>query len=82
MSEDAILSDVESQMCNTALLVCNNSPEQAWWHLRGLVRHGGTLEQARFAQELGLAVAEEFGAKTGAIKMVDDVDPNEWILPA
>lgn len=63
MSEDAILSNIETQMCNTALLICNNSAEQALWHLRGLVRHGGTLDQARFAQELlGLAVAKEFGA--------------------
>lgn len=81
MSEDTVLSNVETQMCNTALLVCNNSPEQALWHLRGLVRHGGTLEQARFAQNLGLAVAEQFGAKSGNIARVDDINPSEWALP-
>jgi hypothetical protein len=32
------------------------------------------MEQARFAQDLGLAVAKEFGCKTGAIKMVDEIE--------
>lgn len=81
-SEDAILSNIETQMSNVGLLICNNSPEQALWHLRGLVRHGGSLDQARFAQELGLAVAKQFDAKTGKILMVDEVDPASWALPA
>lgn len=61
-------------MCLTALLICNNSPDPALWHLKGLLRHGGTVEQARFTQALGLAVARQFGAKTGDITMVDDVE--------
>ena len=81
MSEDAVLSNIETQMCNTALLICNNSPEQALWHLRGLVRQGGTLDQARFAQDLGLAISKQFGARTGTIMMVDEVEPKEWELP-
>lgn len=60
-------------MVTTALLICNNSAEQALWHLRGLLRHGATVEEARFAQDLGIAVAREFGAKTGLITMVEDV---------
>lgn len=73
LSEDAILSHVETQMCTTALLICNNSPEQALWHVRGLLRHGGSLEEAEFTQQLALAIAKEFGAKTGDITLAQDV---------
>jgi hypothetical protein len=74
ISEDAVSTNVETQMCNTALLTCLECPTQAFWHTRGIVRHGGSVEQARFAQDLGLAVAMEFGCKTGTIKMVDDIE--------
>ena len=43
------------------------------WHTRGVVRHGGTLEDARFAQDLGIAIAQEFQCQTGNITMVDDI---------
>ncbi|KPM39813.1 hypothetical protein AK830_g6728 [Neonectria ditissima] len=82
ISEDAILSNVETQMCTTALLICNNSPEQALWHVRGLLRHGATVKQARFAQDVGLAVASHFGAKTGDITMAEDVEfPSHSLAP-
>ncbi|PVH73675.1 hypothetical protein DL98DRAFT_659298 [Cadophora sp. DSE1049] len=74
ISEDAVLTNVETQMCNTALLTCLDCPTQVLWHTRGIVRHGGSLEQARFAQDLGLAVAKEFGCNTGQIKMVDEIE--------
>jgi hypothetical protein len=74
ISEDAVLTNVETQMCNAALLTCLDCPTHAFWHTRGIVRHGGSMEQARFAQDLGLAVAKEFGCKTGEIKMVDQIE--------
>lgn len=74
ISEDRILSDVETQMCNATLLTCWNSPTHALWHTRGVVRLGGTVEQARFAQDLGIAIATEFNSKTGDIIMVDNID--------
>lgn len=43
------------------------------WHTRGIVRHGGNMDQARFAQDLGIAVAKEYGCKTGDIIKVDDI---------
>ncbi|KAK5222258.1 hypothetical protein LTR72_006515 [Exophiala xenobiotica] len=73
MSEDAVLSNVETQLCNLALLICNNSPVQALWHLNGTLRHGATNEQARFSQDLALAVARQFNAKTGDITRVEDL---------
>jgi hypothetical protein len=73
-AEEAILSATETQMCNTAALICSNCPVQAMWHTRGIVRLGGSLENAHFAQGLGLAVAELYGCKTGDIVPVDDID--------
>ncbi|EOD43912.1 putative carboxymuconolactone decarboxylase protein [Neofusicoccum parvum UCRNP2] len=73
VSEDAILSNVETQMCNTVALECIDSPVQALWHTRGIVRHGGTLEDARFAQDFGVAVANQFGCRTGELTKVDDI---------
>lgn len=74
MSEDRILSDVETQMCNTTLLTCWNSPVHALWHTKGVVRLGGTIEQAKFAQDLGIAIAEQFNSKTGDITLANDID--------
>jgi hypothetical protein len=73
MSEDRILSDVETQICNTTLLTCWNAPTHALWHTKGVVRLGGTVEQAKFAQDLGIAIATEFNAKIGNITMVDEI---------
>jgi hypothetical protein len=44
------------------------------WHTRGIVRHGGTLEQARFSQDIGIAIASHFDCKTGDIIKVEDVE--------
>lgn len=74
MSEDAILSDVETQLCNLALLICNNSPQQAGWHLHGCLRHGATKEEAKFSQDLALAVARQFGVNVGNIQKVEDLE--------
>ncbi|KIW56391.1 hypothetical protein PV05_05056 [Exophiala xenobiotica] len=45
----------------------------AGWHLNGLLRHGATKEEAQFAQDLALAVAQQFNVKTGSITKVEDV---------
>ncbi|ETS72881.1 hypothetical protein PFICI_15404 [Pestalotiopsis fici W106-1] len=63
ISEDAILTPIETQMCNIAALICCECPVQAMWHTRGLINHGGSMEEAQFAQDLGLAIAELSGCK-------------------
>ncbi|KAF5572850.1 carboxymuconolactone decarboxylase [Fusarium pseudoanthophilum] len=73
-SEDAILSLRETQICTTAAIMCVNSPTQALWHTRGIVRVGGTIEEARLTQEMVLRIADRFGARTGDIVAVDDID--------
>jgi hypothetical protein len=74
MSEDRILSDIETQMCNATLLTCWNSPIHALWHTKGVVRLGGTIEQAKFAQDLGIAIATRFNSKIGDITMIHKID--------
>nr|RBQ92401.1 hypothetical protein FVER53263_09384 [Fusarium verticillioides] len=73
-SEDAILSLKETQICTTAAIMCVNSPTQALWHTRGIVRVGGTIEEARLTQEMMLRIANRFSARTGDIVAVDDID--------
>lgn len=72
-SEDAVLGPVETQMCNTAALICSNCPVQAMWHTRGLLRHGGSVDQAKLAQGIGLEIATLYDCKTGDIVKVDDI---------
>lgn len=74
MSEDRILSNVETQMSNMAALLCSDCPDQLLWHTKGLIRHGGTLDQARFAQDLGLEVAHACGCKLSKIPEIDEID--------
>ena len=64
ISETDILDAVETQCCNAVALICSGSPVQAMWHTRGIVRHGGTVALAKFAQDIGLAVANAYGLPT------------------
>ncbi|EXA34313.1 hypothetical protein FOQG_16685 [Fusarium oxysporum f. sp. raphani 54005] len=73
-SEDTILGPVETQMCNAAALTCSKCPVQAMWHTRGIIRHSGTIDEARFAQEIALAVAQIYGCKIDDITPVDKID--------
>ncbi|KAF9892297.1 hypothetical protein FE257_002074 [Aspergillus nanangensis] len=73
ISEDTILSPVETQMCNVGALVCSGSPVQAMWHARGVVRHGGTIEQTRFAQDIALAVGKAYGYRMGEVIPVHEI---------
>lgn len=73
ISETDILDPVETQCCNAVALSCSGSPVQAMWHTRGIVRHGGTMNMAKFAQEIGLAVAKFYGLSTENVVRVDDI---------
>ncbi|KEF60998.1 uncharacterized protein A1O9_02562 [Exophiala aquamarina CBS 119918] len=57
-----------------AALLCSDCPDQLLWHTKGLVRHGGSLDQARFAQDLGIAVAQACGCKTNGITKLEEID--------
>jgi hypothetical protein len=72
-SETGILPAVETQMANAAALVCSNCPVQAMWHTRGIIRHGGSSEEAWFTQKMALEIAAHYGSKTGEITPVDQI---------
>ncbi|KAK4613526.1 hypothetical protein CLAFUW4_09317 [Fulvia fulva] len=74
-SEPSILSFIETELIYAAALTCSNVPQQAEWHTRGIVRQGGTKEQARQVQELSLKMAEMYDCRTGKITPVDEI---EW----
>ncbi|EMD88508.1 hypothetical protein COCC4DRAFT_208575 [Bipolaris maydis ATCC 48331] len=73
-SEDAILNPVETQMGNIAALICCNCPVQAMWHTRGLINHGGTINQAEFSHELAVAIATLYECKIGNLTPVSQID--------
>lgn len=72
-SEESILKGVESQMCNAACLLTSAAAQQALWHARGVIGHGGTKEQAKYAYDFGLEVAKWYGIQ------ILDVIPFETI---
>ncbi|QKX62823.1 uncharacterized protein TRUGW13939_09988 [Talaromyces rugulosus] len=74
LSEDTILNPVETQMCTTVALICSGSPQQALWHTRGIIRHGGSLEMARFAQDLSFKIGNAYGINVDGVTKVDDID--------
>ncbi|EME81078.1 uncharacterized protein MYCFIDRAFT_176406 [Pseudocercospora fijiensis CIRAD86] len=74
VSEDGIFRPHETCMCTTAAIICSNSPVQAMWNTRGIVRQGGTLYQAKFTQQLALGIAGLYGAMTGKILPVEEID--------
>ena len=73
-SEDSILDPIETQMCIASAITCSGAPVQAMWHTRGIVRHGGTKEQAEFAQQIALQVADKFNSATGQVTLVEGID--------
>lgn len=73
ISEDSILNPIETQMCNVAAIICSNAPLQALWHTKGLIRHGGSVDQAKFVHDLALAIAKANGCTTGDITPVDSI---------
>lgn len=74
ISEDTILSNIETQMCNVAALICSNSPVQVLWHTKGLIRQGGTLRDAKLAHDIGLAIARFYSCETGHVQGVESID--------
>lgn len=74
VSDETILSAIETQMINVMSLICSRSPQQVLWHMKGVVRHGGSKEQARFAQDFGKAIAKLYQCPLDGIVEVEDID--------
>ena len=73
-AEDRILNNVETELVAIGALVTMNCPEQLTWHLKGAIRHRATEGQARFAFELGVAIAQATGCKLDKLPTLDDID--------
>ena len=55
-SDVRILGAIETSQINIASLVCMDVPNEVAWHMRGLVRNGGTEQQMDFALTVALNV--------------------------
>ncbi|PPJ54813.1 hypothetical protein CBER1_08444 [Cercospora berteroae] len=75
VAEDSIFRFAETCMLNSATMFCSNCAEQAMWHVRGIVRQGGTREQAQWTQELALRVA---GICEVGVKRVVGFEEIDW----
>jgi len=73
-ADDRILSNVETELLAIGALITMNCPEQLIWHMKGAIRHGATEQQARFAYELGMAVAKATDCKLGKMPTLDEID--------
>lgn len=61
-------------MCTTAALICSENPQQATWHTKGIIRHGGDLDTARLAQDLALRIGDAYECRIGGVLKVDEID--------
>jgi len=73
-ADDRILNNVETELVAIGALVAMNCPDQLTWHLKGAIRHGGTIRQAQFAFELGLAIAQAAGCKLENMPTLEEID--------
>ena len=61
LSEESVLSLVDTFVVHIAALVPMDSPTQLVWNMRALLRNGGTLEQLEFARGLSGEVVRLLG---------------------
>jgi len=72
--EDTIFKSHETCMLNAAASICSMNGGVAMWHVRGVVRQGGTMEQAKLAQDVGLGIKEMFRDEKPPGDLVVDFD--------
>lgn len=67
MSENTILSPIETSQITLAALLPLDVPTQVKWHMRGLIRNGGSVEQVQYALDIAAKVVDvaEVGLKHG-----------------
>lgn len=74
-SDVSIIDRVLTSQIAVAALVCMDSPEQVAWHVKGLLRNGGTREQAAMTVDTARRVCEV----TGIHLRKGHVDVNELL---
>ena len=55
-SETSVVDAVTTSQLNIATLIPMDVAPEVAWHMRGLVRNGGTLEQLRFAADVAIEI--------------------------
>lgn len=58
LSENTILSPIETSQITLASLVPLDVPTQVKWHMRGLIRNGGSRGQVQYALDIIKKVVE------------------------
>jgi alkylhydroperoxidase/carboxymuconolactone decarboxylase family protein YurZ len=57
-SDTSVIDAITTSQLNIATLVPMDVTAEVAWHMRGLIRNGGSEEQLRFAMEVTLAICE------------------------
>lgn len=74
LSETKLLSPVETSMTTIASLLPMDVPTQVKWHMRGLLRNGGSEAEVEYALELAKGAVDVSGlVLRGGIPEVKDV---------
>jgi hypothetical protein len=61
MSEFSILGPVETSQIVVAGLIPQDVPIQVAWHMRGLLRNGGTPEDIKYVRNITEKICKEMG---------------------
>jgi hypothetical protein len=59
MSEFAVLNPVETSQVTLGSLLPLDLPRQVTWHMRGLIRNGGTMDQLKYALDITSEICRE-----------------------
>jgi hypothetical protein len=61
MSEFTVLGPVETSQIVLGALLPLDVPTQVSWHMRGLIRNGGSEDQLKYARDIALRICEGIG---------------------
>jgi hypothetical protein len=61
MSEFSILGPAETSQVVLGALLPLDVPVQVKWHMRGLIRNGGSEEQLKYAMDIVTRIVKELG---------------------
>jgi len=70
MSEFAILNPVETSQVTLGSLLPLDLPRQVMWHMRGLIRNGGTVDQLQYALDITSEICRELN-----VQLVAEIPP-------
>ncbi|KAF2104224.1 hypothetical protein NA57DRAFT_70441 [Rhizodiscina lignyota] len=57
-SDVSIIDAITTSQLNIATLMAMDAPPEVVWHMRGLIRNGGTREQLQFATDIAMEICQ------------------------